>query len=87
MRRRGDNHPPPSLRLSFVRTRRFAGGGIAEHGNLPLWRVRREWQATRSEEGQGEGSKGNGDCYDTTINIRWEVGGGRGARDKGGSRG
>jgi hypothetical protein len=34
-RRRGDNHPP-SLRLSFVRTRRFAGGGIAEHGDLLL---------------------------------------------------
>ena len=29
------NHPP-SLRMSFVRTRRIAGGGIAENGNLPL---------------------------------------------------
>ena len=26
----------PSLCLSFVRTRRIAGGGIAEHGDLPL---------------------------------------------------
>jgi hypothetical protein len=26
----------PSLRLSFVRTRRIADGGIAEHGDLPL---------------------------------------------------
>ena len=39
--------------------------------------VRREWQATRSEEGNSEGGKGNGDGDDTTINIRWEVGGGR----------
>ena len=30
-----------------------------------------------SEEGHGEGAKGNGDCNDTTINSRWEVGGGR----------
>jgi hypothetical protein len=28
--------PPPSLRLSFVRTRCIAGGGIAEHSDLPL---------------------------------------------------
>jgi hypothetical protein len=42
---------------------------------------------TRSEEGHGEGGKGKGDGDDTTINIRWEVGGGRGARDKGGSQG
>jgi hypothetical protein len=39
--------------------------------------VRREWQATRIEEGHGEGGKGNGDGNDTTINSRWEVGGGR----------
>ena len=32
---------------------------------------------TRSEEGHGEGGKGNGDGDDTTINIRWEGGGGR----------
>ena len=39
--------------------------------------MRREWQATRSEEGYGEGGKGNGDSDDTTINSRWEMGGGR----------
>ena len=39
--------------------------------------MRREWQATRSEEGHGKGGKGNGDGNDTTINSRWEVGGGR----------
>ena len=32
---------------------------------------------TKSEEGHGEGDKGNGDGDDKTINIRWEVGGGR----------
>jgi hypothetical protein len=32
---------------------------------------------TRSEEGHGEGGEGNGDSDDTTINIRWDVGGGR----------
>jgi hypothetical protein len=31
----------------------------------------------KSEEGHGEGGKGNGDSNDTTINIRWEVEGGR----------
>ena len=39
--------------------------------------MRREWQATSSEEGHGEGGKGNGDGDDMTINSRWEVGGGR----------
>jgi hypothetical protein len=39
--------------------------------------VQREWQATRSKEGHGKGGKGNGDGDDTTINSRWEVGGGR----------
>ena len=39
--------------------------------------MRQEWQATRSEEGHGKGGKGNGDGDDMTINIRWEVGGGR----------
>ena len=67
-RQRGDNHHPNSLRLSFVRARCFAGGSIAVHSNLPLshqqcgqWQGRREWQATRSEEGHGDGGKGNGD--------------------------
>ncbi len=32
---------------------------------------------TRSKEGHGEGGEGNGDGDDTTIIIRWEVGGGR----------
>ena len=47
--------------------------------------MRREWQATRSEEGHIEGGKGNGDDNDTTINIRWEVG--RGRVTKGGVEG
>jgi hypothetical protein len=39
----------------------------------------------RSEEGHGEGGKGNGDSDDTTINIRWEVR--RGRVTKGGVEG
>jgi hypothetical protein len=39
----------------------------------------------RSEEGQGEGGKGNGGGDDSTINSRWEVGGGR--ETKGGVEG
>ena len=39
--------------------------------------MRREWQATSSEEGHGEGGKGNGDGDDMTINSRREVGGER----------
>ncbi len=63
----GKNHPP-SLCLSFVRPRCFAGGGIAVHGNLPLshqqrgwWQGQQELQVRRSKEVHGKGGNSNGD--------------------------